>query len=68
MNNGLRVAVRVTSINETNICDNEGKEVSKFFKFRDIESKYVLVEPEGIPKEHVQSSFFVFKCKYLFVK
>lgn len=65
MTNGLKVAVVVKSINETGLCEEQGKEVDNFFRFRDIESKSILVEPEGIPKEHVQSSFVVFKCKHL---
>lgn len=63
MTNGLKIAVIVKSVNETELCEMQGKNVDNFFRFRDIESKYILVEPEGIPKEHVQSSFVVFKCK-----
>lgn len=65
MTNGLKVAVVVKSINETGLCEEQGKEVDNLFRFRDIESKSILVEPEGIPKEHVQSSFVVFKCNHL---
>ena len=64
MVNGLKVGVDVRSINETELCESEGKQVKKIFRFRDIESKYILVEPEGIPKEHVESSFVIFKCNY----
>merc|ERR1712127_1116650 len=34
MENGLRVGVRVSSINETNICEENS--IKKFFRFRDI--------------------------------
>ena len=73
MSSGLRVAASVTSVSGmdakvgeevVDMCRKEGKSVVKAFRFRDVESKFVIVEPEGIPKEHVENSLVLFKCKF----
>ncbi len=71
MSSGLRVAASVTSVvngakggaTGVDICQREGRSVVKAFRFRDVEAKFVIVEPEGVPKEHVENSLVLFKCE-----
>jgi hypothetical protein len=53
-----------TLFNETIVCTKQNKKVTKKIRFKDIEVKDLIVEPEGIPKEHVESFFVVFKCNF----
>ncbi|CAF0775839.1 unnamed protein product [Brachionus calyciflorus] len=58
----FKIYVKIKSLNDPNdVCD-AGK-VTKRIRFYDSEIKTLVVEPEGIPKEQVKSSLFIFKDK-----
>lgn len=67
MNKGLRVAVKLSSIDEPLLCEADNKAIDRVLRFRDVESKYVIVENEGISKELSDSLFVVFKCELNFL-
>jgi hypothetical protein len=48
MENGFRVAIKVSSLSDDKICTESNNTVKKQIKFTDLEAKNVIVEPEGI--------------------
>ena len=64
INKGLRVAAKLSSIDEPELCEAENKAIDRVIRFRDVESKHVIVENEGIPKEKSESLFVVFKSEF----